>query len=112
MVAYGEWTSHYHIMLPFMFLCVWPCSEDLSRLAARKYARVIQKLGFPVSRFLPIPSSLSFSVSPHLVPFCAQAKFTEFKIQNMVGSCDVKFPIRLEGLMHQHGQFARQAHQH
>ena len=26
-----------------------PFSEDLSRLAARKYARVIQKLGFPVS---------------------------------------------------------------
>ena len=25
-------------------------SEDLSRLAARKYARVIQKLGFPVSK--------------------------------------------------------------
>ena len=25
-------------------------SEDLSRLAARKYARIIQKLGFPVSR--------------------------------------------------------------
>ena len=24
-------------------------SEDLSRLAARKYARIIQKLGFPVS---------------------------------------------------------------
>ena len=39
--------------------------------------------------------------------FVLKAKFTEFKIQNMVGSCDVKFPIRLEGLMHQHGQFAR-----
>lgn len=25
------------------------CSEDQSRLAARKYARVVQKLGFPVS---------------------------------------------------------------
>ena len=25
------------------------CSEQLSRLAARKYARIIQKLGFPVS---------------------------------------------------------------
>jgi len=44
------------------YICVWGCvltayanmymciySEDLSRLAARKYARVIQKLGFPVS---------------------------------------------------------------
>ncbi|XP_065832479.1 TATA-box-binding protein-like [Oscarella lobularis] len=62
-------------------VCTGAKSEDHSRLAARKYARVIQKLGF-------------------------QAKFTEFKIQNMVGSCDVKFPIRLEGLVLAHSQFA------
>lgn len=29
----------------------------------------------------------------------------EFKIQNMVGSCDVKFPIRLEGLASTHAVF-------
>jgi transcription initiation factor TFIID TATA-box-binding protein len=56
-------------------------SEDDSKLAARKYARIIQKLGF-------------------------QAKFTDFKIQNIVGSCDVKFPIRLEGLAYSHGHFS------
>src|ERR1700709_996620 len=56
-------------------------SEDHSRLASRKYARIIQKLGF-------------------------DAKFTEFKIQNIVGSCDVKFPIRLEGLHYSHGHFS------
>ncbi|KAJ3192350.1 TATA-box-binding protein [Irineochytrium annulatum] len=56
-------------------------SEDQSRLAARKYARIIQKLGFA-------------------------AKFTDFKIQNIVGSCDVKFPIRLEGLAFSHGTFS------
>jgi transcription initiation factor TFIID TATA-box-binding protein len=56
-------------------------SEDDSRLASRKYARIIQKLGF-------------------------DAKFTEFKIQNIVGSCDVKFPIRLEGLHYGHGNFS------
>ncbi|KAG0035984.1 TATA-box-binding protein [Podila clonocystis] len=55
-------------------------SEDDSKLASRKYARIIQKLGFP-------------------------AKFTDFKIQNIVGSCDVKFPIRLEGLAFSHGPF-------
>ncbi|KAF9896548.1 TATA-box-binding protein, partial [Lobosporangium transversale] len=27
------------------------------------------------------------------------------KIQNIVGSCDVKFPIRLEGLAYAHGPF-------
>ncbi|KAG4091439.1 TBP-domain-containing protein [Neocallimastix lanati (nom. inval.)] len=56
-------------------------SEEQSKLAARKYARIIQKLGFP-------------------------ARFNEFKIQNIVGSCDVKFPIRLEGLACAHGHFS------
>ncbi|KAJ7758426.1 TBP-domain-containing protein [Mycena olivaceomarginata] len=56
-------------------------SEDDSRLASRKFARIVQKLGF-------------------------DAKFSEFKIQNIVGSCDVRFPIRLEGLAYSHGQFS------
>lgn len=56
-------------------------SEDDSKLASRKYARIIQKLGF-------------------------NAKFVDFKIQNIVGSCDVKFPIRLEGLAFSHGTFS------
>lgn len=55
--------------------------EEQSRLAARKYARIIQKLGFA-------------------------AKFTDFKIQNIVGSCDIKFPIRLEGLAYAHGPYS------
>ena len=42
---------------------------------------IIQKLGFP-------------------------AKFTDFKIQNIVGSCDIKFPIRLEGLAFAHGHYS------
>lgn len=52
-----------------------------ARSAARKYARIIQKLDFP-------------------------AKFTDFKIQNMVGSCDVKFPVRLEGLAYKHSHYS------
>ncbi|XP_037087315.1 RNA-binding protein Nova-1-like [Pollicipes pollicipes] len=63
-------------------VCTGAKSEDDSRLAARKYARIIQKLGF-------------------------DAKFADFKVQNMVGSCDVKFPIRLEGLVLTHNQFSR-----
>merc|ERR1711973_631638 len=62
-------------------VCTGAKSEQQSRLAARKYARVIQKLGFP-------------------------AKFKDFKIQNMVGSVDVKFPIRLEKLVLNHAQFS------
>jgi transcription initiation factor TFIID TATA-box-binding protein len=57
-------------------------SEDLARLAARKYARIIQKLGFTAIQFL------------------------DFTIQNIVGSCDVKFPIRLEGLALDHEDFS------
>ena len=41
-------------MLATVVICIGLvfCSEDLSRLAARKYARIIQKLGFPVSRYV------------------------------------------------------------
>ena len=47
-------------------VCTGAKGEDESRIAARKFARIIQKLGFPV-------------------------KFTNFKIQNMVGSCNLHF---------------------
>ncbi|KAJ7529939.1 hypothetical protein O6H91_15G071900 [Diphasiastrum complanatum] len=62
-------------------VCTGAKSEQQSKLAARKYARIIQKLGFP-------------------------AQFKDFKVQNIVGSCDVKFPIRLEGLSYAHGHFS------
>ncbi|PAA69675.1 hypothetical protein BOX15_Mlig031723g3 [Macrostomum lignano] len=62
-------------------VCTGAKSEEQAKLAARKYARIIQKLDFP-------------------------AKFTDFKIQNMVGSCDVRFPIRLEGLVLSYSQFS------
>ena len=61
-------------------VCTGAKSEEFARLAARKFARIIQKLGFP-------------------------AQFKEFKVQNMVASCDVKFPIRLEQLQTRHSQF-------
>lgn len=35
-----------------------------------------------------------------------QAKFFNFKIQNIVATCDLKFPIKLENLNHMHGQFS------
>jgi transcription initiation factor TFIID TATA-box-binding protein len=61
-------------------VCTGAKSEESARLAARKFARIIQKLGF-------------------------SATFKEFKIQNIVGSCDVKFPIRLEQLQTRHQNF-------
>ena len=61
-------------------VCTGARNEDDSRKASRQYAKIIRKLGFNV-------------------------KFSEFKIQNIVGSCDVKFPIRLEGLASEHSLF-------
>lgn len=61
-------------------VCTGAKSEELSKLAARKYARVIQKLGNPV-------------------------RFSDFKIQNIVGSCDVQFPIKLEDLAIEHSHY-------
>ena len=52
-------------------VCTGAKGEDESRIAARKFARIIQKLGFPV-------------------------KFSNFKIQNMVGSCNLHFKISLK----------------
>ncbi len=56
-------------------------SEENAQTASRKFASVLSKLEFPV-------------------------KLTDFKIQNMVGSCDVKFPIRLEGLAFAHSHYS------
>lgn len=46
-----------------------------------QFTRIVQKLGYTTS-------------------------FKEFKIQNMVASTDVQFPIRLEGLQLAHNRFA------
>lgn len=55
--------------------------EDSAKIAAKKFAQIIKKLDYPV-------------------------KFLDFKLQNMVGSIDVKFPVRLEGLAYEHDDFA------
>ncbi|XP_077501136.1 TATA-box-binding protein-like [Amblyomma americanum] len=55
-------------------LCSGAKDEMKAKLASRKFARIIQKLGF-------------------------DAHFLNFKIVNIVASCDVGFMIRLEGLL-------------
>lgn len=62
-------------------VCTGAKSEDQCRLASRKYARIIQKLGF-------------------------KTQFCDFKIQNIVGSCDVGFPVRLETIAFVHSTFS------
>lgn len=55
-------------------------SEKSSKMAAQRYAKIIHKLGF-------------------------NATFDDFKIQNIVSSCDIKFSIRLEGLAYAHSNY-------
>lgn len=52
-----------------------------SKLAAKKYTGIIQKVGIPVA-------------------------FREYKVQNMTATSDVGFPIRLEGLIYSYAAFA------
>lgn len=56
-------------------------SEVESTKASRKYAKIVYKLGY------------------------TNARFTEFTVQNIVASCDVNFPVRLEGLARAHSDF-------
>ena len=55
-------------------VCTGTSSVEESKIAAKKYARNIKKIGYAV-------------------------KFSNFKIQNIVGSCDVKFHIRLSEIL-------------
>jgi transcription initiation factor TFIID TATA-box-binding protein len=57
-------------------------STHNAALACRKFAYIVQKVGFAVSTEL------------------------DFKVQNMVGTSDVGFPIRLEGLVYAHSTYA------
>ena len=54
-------------------VCTGAKNEDDSKKASRKYAKIIRSLGFPV-------------------------EFKEFKVQNIVGSCDIKFQLHLNKL--------------
>lgn len=56
-------------------------SEEAAKTSSKKYTRIIQRLGY------------------------GYAKFLEFRIQNIVASCDIHFPVRLESLAHAHNQF-------
>lgn len=62
-------------------VCTGARNENDAKLAARKFARIIQKLGHNV-------------------------KFIDFKVQNLVATVDLRFPIRLENLNQMHGQFS------
>ncbi|XP_053697887.1 TBP-related factor [Sabethes cyaneus] len=62
-------------------VCTGARNEHDANLAARKFARIIQKVGYNV-------------------------RFLDFKVQNLVATVDLRFPIRLENLNQVHGQFS------
>ncbi|CAH1098750.1 unnamed protein product [Psylliodes chrysocephalus] len=62
-------------------VCTGARNEYDGLLASKKFAKIIQKLGFNI-------------------------KFCNFKIQNLVATCDLRFPIKLENLNMMHGQFS------
>ncbi|KAA6423517.1 MAG: TATA-box-binding 1 [Trebouxia sp. A1-2] len=66
-------------------------SEKNSETAAKKFAKIVKQCDFP---------DVKFQASADLLAH------QDFKLQNIVGSCDVKFPIRLEGLAYAHGLFS------
>ena len=61
-------------------VCTGAKNEKACRIASRKFARVVQKLSFPV-------------------------QFTAFKIQNIVANCNVNFPIDLEHILNAHNDY-------
>ena len=64
----------------YKLVCTGAKSEELSHVAARKYARIIQKLGFDVC-------------------------FKDFKIQNVVASCNAGSPICLRRMSTCYGSY-------
>ncbi|PIC39493.1 hypothetical protein B9Z55_011165 [Caenorhabditis nigoni] len=61
-------------------VCTGAKSEESSRLAARKYARIVQKIGY-------------------------NTRFSEFEVQNVVASFDAGFGIQLDALSIVHSRF-------
>ena len=62
-------------------ICAGAKSEGDSAFAMKKYVCILRRLGF------------------------AEAHMRDFRIQNVVGLCDVRFPIRLEAMAIKYPQF-------
>ncbi|XP_055376617.1 TBP-related factor-like [Condylostylus longicornis] len=62
-------------------ICTGAKNELEANLGTRKFARILQKLGYPV-------------------------KFLDYKVQNIVATVDLRFPIKLENLNQVHQQFS------
>lgn len=61
--------------------CTGATSEDQSHVAARRFARCLQKLGF-------------------------KARFTNYRVVNVLGTCSMPFAIRITAFSEKHKEFA------
>ncbi|KAI9914089.1 hypothetical protein PsorP6_005433 [Peronosclerospora sorghi] len=68
--------------------------EESFRLAAHTFTRVIQVCIDNVHGLRMISIGLMLT------------QFSEFKVRNVMVTCDVRFPIRLEGLLNDHARFS------
>jgi transcription initiation factor TFIID TATA-box-binding protein len=59
-------------------VCTGAKSEEISLTSSKMYAKMIRKIGYK------------------------NLKLSDFKIQNVVASCDIQFPISLLGLANEH----------
>ncbi|EEP82479.1 TATA-box binding protein [Uncinocarpus reesii 1704] len=89
------------------------CRLDLKTIALharnaeynpKRFAAVIMRIREPKTTALIFASGKMVVTGAKNSGF--NAKFTDFKIQNIVGSCDIKFSIRLEGLASRHHNFS------
>lgn len=85
-------------------VCTGAKNESDAHLGARKFARIIQKLGFTVRPWKSI--SIFPNCLIHFLGLLFQIKFLDFKVQNLVATVDLRFPIRLEKLNQMHQQFS------
>ncbi|KAF9661163.1 hypothetical protein SADUNF_Sadunf19G0039100 [Salix dunnii] len=91
------------------------CKLDLKQIALqarnaeynpKRFAAVIMRIREPKTTALIFASGKMVCTGAKSEQQSKLAARKDFKIQNIVGSCDVKFPIRLEGLAYSHGAFS------
>lgn len=63
-------------------VCTGTKSIDESKIASKKFAKIIKKIGYPI-------------------------RYSNFNVQNIVGSCDVRFSITLRTLFDSNSEFCQ-----
>ena len=91
-----------YLLIKYIKSVIWRVRKCLS---CTEDARCL-KVNIEVFVFEEVWRNISESFK-YIYIFFFQVKFLEFKVQNIVGTCDLRFPIRVENLNQMHGQFSR-----